>query len=121
MGVKITDIGVLIGSPVGCSLSAGTFTPTRAGRWMFTFTVQFVGGASAMRAIYLALGTASNTPGGQRYGLNSGVADAISSSTTLTLAANQPVSIYAACWTTGGSVGIWRANGNLLSATWMGL
>ncbi|MGW5645070.1 hypothetical protein ACWEV3_41015 [Saccharopolyspora sp. NPDC003752] len=119
-GVKITDIGVIVGTAAGCSVNAGTFTPTVAGKWLFNFGVQFVGGSSAMRAIYLAVSTAANTPSGVKYGLNAAVSDAISSSARITLSANQSVSIYAACWTSGGSVQVWRAQGNLLSATWIG-
>ncbi|GAA2774132.1 hypothetical protein [Saccharopolyspora taberi] len=119
-GVKVTDIGVVIGTPAGCSMSSGTFTPTYPGRWTFDFSVQFAAGSSAMRAIYLAISTASNTPSGAKYGLQAAVSDAISSSTTLTLAASQSVSIYAACWTTSGSVQVWKAQGCGLLATWIG-
>lgn len=120
-GVKVTDIGVVVSpSPVGCSMASGTFTPTVAGKWAFDFSVQFAGGSSAMRAIYLAISTAANTPSGVKYGLQADVSDAISSSARIILNASQSVSIYCACWTTSGSVQVWRAQGNLLSATWIG-
>jgi hypothetical protein len=119
-GVKVTDIGVVIGTPAGCSMSAGTFTPTYAGRWQLAFSVQFAGGSSAMRAIYLAISTAANTPSGAKYGLQAAVSDAISSSSPITLAASQSVSVYAACWTTSGSVQVWKSQGCGLLATWIG-
>ncbi|MCA1185700.1 hypothetical protein LCD36_04440 [Saccharopolyspora sp. 6T] len=119
-GVKAADLGVAVGTATGCSMSSGTFTPTIAGKWEFFFGVQFVGGSSAMRAIYLAVSTAANTPSGVKYGLNAAVSDAISSGARIVLNANQSVSVYVACWTTSGSVQVWRAQGNLLSATWIG-
>lgn len=120
VGVKVTDIGVTIGTPAGCSMSAGTFTPTYAGRWQFAFSVQFAAGSSAMRAIYLAVSAAANTPSGAKYGLQAAVSDAISSAAPITLAANQSVSVYAACWTTSGSVQVWKSQGCGLLATWIG-
>lgn len=119
-GVKVTDIGTAIGTPVGCTLSAGTFTPTYAGTWALYGSVQYAAN-SPVRAMYFAISTAANSPTGSRYGLIGGPQmDAQSTSVALKLNANQAVSIYAACWTTNASVQVWRALGNNVTAVWLG-
>ncbi|MDA3643775.1 hypothetical protein LZ318_11970 [Saccharopolyspora indica] len=123
-GVKMTDIGTAIGTPVGCSLSNGTFTANNAGLWMLNLSLQTIGGADniGIRAIYFALGNAANTPAGTKYGLIAAGQDstALSTSTVVRLNAGQQVSSYMAIWTAGGKTTIWRARGNLLTATWIG-
>ncbi len=119
-GVKVTDIGTAIGTPVGCTLSAGTFTPTYAGTWALYGSVQYAAN-SPVRAMYFAISTAASAPTGTRYGLIGGPQmDAQSTGVVLKLNANQSVSIYAACWTTGASVQVWRALGNNVTAVWLG-
>lgn len=119
-GVKITELGVAIGTPVGCTMSAGTFTPSVAGKYRFNFSVGFAGGSSAQRGVYLGLSTAASNPGVQRYGLKSDTGDVVSGTCRLMLAAGQPVSVYGACYTAGGSVQVWRNNGCILQADWVG-
>ena len=120
-GIKHTDIGTPVGTPVGCSMSAGTFTPTYAGKWHFSTSAQFEGANTAVRALYLALSSAANSPSGVRYALL-GVpqADALNTGVVLPLGANQSVSVYVAVWTTNASVYVWKAQGNALTATWLG-
>lgn len=119
-GLKVTDITAASGTPVGCSMSAGTFTTPNAGLWQFNFSVQYQP-STAVRAIFLCLGTASVFSGGSRLGLLGGPSmDAQSSSCVVRLTANQQMSIYSACWTLNGTVTVWRALGNNFTATWLG-
>jgi tail-like repeat protein len=120
-GVKVTDIGVAVETPVGCSMSAGTFTATVAGRWRFSVATQYQGGNTAVRSLYLAKGNAANSPTGVKYGLTGAPSeDAQATGHEITLAAGGTVSVYVAVWTSGGQVTIHRALGNLLTATWLG-
>lgn len=120
-GLKHTDIGVPVGTPVGCSLAAGTFTPDHAGLWSFEYSAQYQGSNTSIRAIYLAKSTASNSPAGIKYGLVGGpTMDAQSTSASIRLNAGESVSVYVAVWTANASVTVHRAQGNLLTATWHG-
>ena len=119
--MKITDIGTQVEAPAGCSFSSGTFTATQAGKWLFSVTTQYVGGNSAQRAVYLAKGNAADSPTGTKYGLNGGPSlDSQATTCRITLAANEQVSVYVACWTSTGSVQIWKAQGCTFTATWIG-
>lgn len=120
-GVKITDISVASGSPVGCSFSNGTFTSPNAGVWAFNGSVQFQGNNTAIRALYFCQSSAASSPSGFKWGLW-GVpsADSMATSAIMRLSANQPVSLYVAVWTTGGSVTIHRAGGITFSAIYLG-
>lgn len=121
VGVKVTDIGTVVETPVGCSFSAGTFTATQAGKWLFTVTTQYVGSNTAQRAVYLAKGNAASAPTGTKYGLNGGPSlDSQATTCRITLTANQTVSVYVACWTSGASVQLWKASGCTFTATWLG-
>lgn len=120
-GIKVTDIGTVVETPVGCSFSAGTFTATQPGKWLFTVTTQYVGGNNAQRAVYLAKSNAASAPAGTKYGLNGGPSlDSQATTCRITLTANQQVSVYVACWTTGASVQIWKSQGCTFTATWLG-
>lgn len=120
-GVKVTDIDTVVETPNGCSFSTGTFTATQAGKWLFTVTTQYVGGNTAQRAVYLAKGNAADSPTGTKYGLNGGPSlDSQATTCRITLAANEQVSVYVACWTSTGSVQIWKAGGCTFTATWLG-
>jgi hypothetical protein len=120
-GSKITDIGTVVETPVGCSLASGTLTATVAGKWLFHLSTQYTGGNTAERAIYLCKSTVANNPPGTRYGLIAAPSvDALATSCRITLTAGQQVSVYVACWTTSASVTLWKAGGNVLTATWLG-
>lgn len=120
-GMKVVDIGVPVGTPVGCTMNAGTFTPSYAGKWAFFAGVQYQGSNTAVRALYLAVSSAANSPSGVRYGLVGGpTMDAQSTSAVVTLTAGQAVSIYVALWTANSNLTVWRAQGNLFTAVWLG-
>lgn len=120
-GVKITDIGTAIETAVGCSFASGTFTATQAGMWIFHITMQYVGGNAAQRALYIAKGNAASAPTGTKYGLVGAPSmDSQATSSRIKLAANEQVSVYAACWTNPGSVQLWKAQGCTFTATWVG-
>lgn len=120
-GVKITDISVASGTPVGCSFSNGTFTSPNAGVWAFNASVQFQGGNTAIRALYFCQSNAANTPSGFKWGLwGIPSADSMATSAIMRLTANQPVSLYVAVWTTSGQVTIHRAGGITFSAVYLG-
>ncbi|MER7076641.1 Phage tail repeat like [Saccharopolyspora kobensis] len=121
LGVKVTDIGVQVETPVGCSMSAGTFTANVAGRWRFSAAVQYQGSNTAQRALWLGKGSASTWASGVKYGqIGAPSMDAQPAGHEITLAVGGTVSVYVACWTVGGSVTIHRAQGNVLTATWLG-
>jgi len=120
-GVKVTDIGVAVGTPVGCSMSAGTFTAQRAGRWLLQTSVQYQGNNTAQRAVYLAASAAADSPATARNGVNGGPSmDAQAASWVFTLPVGGQVSVYVACWMASASVRIHRALSNNLVATWLG-
>lgn len=121
VGVKVADIGVALETAVGCSMSAGTFTANVGGRWRFSVSTQYQGGNTAIRALYLALGSAASSPSGAKFGLTGAPSeDAQSTGHEITLAAGGTVSVYVAVWTSGGQVTVHRAQGNVLTATWLG-
>lgn len=121
IGVKLTDIGVAAETAVGCSMSAGTFTANVAGRWTFETSAQYQGNNTAMRALWLGKGNAANWPGGIKLNpIGAPSMDAQPCSATVTLPVGGTVSVYIAVWTVGGSVTIHRAQGNTLTATWLG-
>ncbi|MGI8311896.1 hypothetical protein [Saccharopolyspora hattusasensis] len=121
IGVKVADITTAIGTPVGCSMSAGTLTVTQAGLWMVLFSVQYTGSTS-VRAAFAGTGNATNfTDGNTKYGTITGPSmDAQSGSAVLRLAANATVSIYAANWTASTTLNVWRAGATGLTAVWLG-
>lgn len=121
-GVRIVDVGATsLESSVGCSMNEGTLTVDETGMWLLNFSVQFQGGPTAVRAIYVARGSANEDPSGAKFGLL-GVpeADSMSSSTRLELEAGDTVSLYAAVWSDEGSVRVWRSEGNNFTATFLG-
>ena len=119
-GVKITDINTAIETAVGCSFASGTFTATQAGVWIFHVTMQYVGSNSNQRALYIAKSNAANSPTGTKFGLVGAPSmDSQATSGRIKLAANEQVSVYAACWSTG-SIQIWKAQGCTFTATWIG-
>ncbi|MGW1676041.1 hypothetical protein [Saccharopolyspora sp. NPDC002376] len=121
VGTKITDIGVVLGTPKGCSMSSGTFTALVGGQWLLNVTVQFQGGNDAVRVMYLGRSSAGSNPAGIRYGRIGGASmDALATSWQLRLAPGEQVSVYVACWTLNRSVTIHREMSNNFAATWLG-
>lgn len=114
----VTEITTPIGSPVGCSLSAGAVTVSRAGVWSFQGTTQYGGSNTAIRAIYFVRGTAPT--GRPRYGLlGTTAADSMATSATFTLAAGDTVSFCTDLWS-GTNLTTWVDQGCTVVATWLG-
>lgn len=114
----VTDITTPIGTPVGCSLSAGTVTVTQPGIWSFQGTTQYAGGNSAIRAIYFVQSASSTAS--PKYGLfGTPSADSMATDATFSLAAGQQVSLCTDLWS-GSNLFTWLNQGCTIIATWLG-
>lgn len=119
-GNRVVDIDYAVGTPVGCSLHAGTFTANQAGVWLLSISVQFIGGLQ-VRAIWASSGSANSAPTTAKLGLIAGPSmDAQTTSVLTRLSAGSTLSIYAAVWQNGDPLPVWRSHGNNVTASWLG-
>lgn len=119
-GNLINDIDYAVGTPVGCSMRAGTFTANQAGVWLLSISVQY-GRYDQVRALWAASGTALSNPTTAKLGLIAGPAmDAQTTSLVTRLSAGAKLSIYAAVWNNGQDITVYRSHGNNVTAVWLG-
>lgn len=119
-GNIINDLDYAVGTPIGCSMRAGTFTANQAGVWLLSISVQY-GRYDQVRALWAASGTAISAPTTAKLGLIAGPAmDAQSTSVLTRLSAGSKLSIYAAVWNGGQDIYVYRSHGNNVTAVWLG-
>ena len=114
----VSDINTPMGTPVGCSLSAGTVTVTQAGVWSFQGSTQYRGSNTAMRAVFFVRGTNPDaTPVLGLLGAPS--ADSLATSAMFSLSAGEKVSLCTSRWS-GSGLFLWSSGGCTITATWLG-
>lgn len=118
-GMKVTEINVAQGTPIGCRLSQGTLTVGQAGVWLVSASVQYEGNTS-VRALWLSKGTAASNPSGKSGSVAGPSMDVQSADGIFRLAENESVFVYAAVWQSSPAVRIYRALSNNLTAVWLG-